>query len=281
MNQDLPLKRDPKVSFMDIAVFLMGAYKTILIFGIFGLVIGIGFFWSTPKKYEAVAQISVAQVIVDTRNNLYSFGVNIEEPAFLILLLASPMSFDLKTISACGLEDKPNAGTILSKSIKLATLKGADNIISLKVFGPSPAAAFACANAVFELIKAREDQIIAPYIEGVKLRIVDNEERLKKAKDLLLKIDKFGSLMGVAYLTVRDEIKPLTDEIIALKNIVANNQDRATRLIVPIYASQVSIAPKMNIYLPAGLFGGLFLGLLIVLGRLMIVEMKAQAPRVI
>ena len=83
--------------------------------------------------------------------------------------------------------------------------------------------------------------------------------------------------MSAAYISTRDEIRYLLDEMTGLKNILASNQNRATRLITPIYASDMPIAPKKRIVLAAGLFGGLFLGLLIALARQMIAKIKSQA----
>lgn len=66
-----------------------------------------------------------------------------------------------------------------------------------------------------------------------------------------------------------------------LKNILASNQNRTTRLIAPIYASEMQIAPKKRIALAARLFGGLFLGLLIALGRQVITKIKSQVGGVL
>ena len=82
--------------------------------------------------------------------------------------------------------------------------------------------------------------------------------------------------MGAIYLSTRDEIRFYLDEITALKNVIAANDKRATRLVAPIYASDVPIAPKKRNVLLGGLFGGLFLGLLISFGRQLIPSLKAQ-----
>jgi hypothetical protein len=82
--------------------------------------------------------------------------------------------------------------------------------------------------------------------------------------------------MGAAYLSTRDEIRFLLDQITALKNVVASNDNRATRLVAPIYASDDPIVPKKRNILLAGLFGGLFLGLMIAFGRQIIPKIKLQ-----
>lgn len=58
-NQDfLP---DAQISLLDILCFLKGAYKTILIAGAIGLAVSIAYLAVTPKQYEAIAQIAMAQ----------------------------------------------------------------------------------------------------------------------------------------------------------------------------------------------------------------------------
>ncbi len=287
MNQSLPrqsgsqeIDLQEEISLIDILRFLKGAYKTILIFGVFGIAASIAYLVMTPKQYEAVAQIAMAQIGAannNNNNNLNPLGINIEEPVLLMARLGIPTSFTAQEIAACGFEGKPDAAATLAKAIKISLVKGVPNVVELKTFGTSPQLAKDCANAMIELIKTTQAQILLPYIDGAKVKLADDEERLNKAKDLLSKADKAGSAMGATYLSTRDEIRYLLDEISALKNVVNSNQHRGTRLIALIYASELPISPKKRIALADGLFGGLFLGLLMTLGRGMIVKLKSQA----
>ncbi len=265
-----------EISLIDILRFLKGAHKTILLFGVVGLAIATAYLAITPKQYEATAQIAMAQIGTANNNNLNPLRINIEEPSLLIARMTQPTSFTPQVISSCGMEESANSGAVLSKSIKLAPPKGVANVVELRTFGKSPEAALGCAQAIFDLIKNTQAQIVAPYIEEAKIKLKDDEERLAKAKDLVAKADKSGSAMGAAYLSTRDEIRFLLDEITSLKNVVTSNQNRATRLIAPIYASDIPVAPKKRIVLAAGLFGGLFAGLLLALARLMWARLKSD-----
>lgn len=264
-----------EVSLLDILRFLKGARKAMALTGILGLAISIAYLALTPKQYEAVAQITMAQIGV-ANNNINPLGVNIEEPSHLIARMSSPTSFTPSVIVACGLQDQADGALMLSKSMKLTVPKGVANVVELKTFGPTPQAAQACNMAVFELIKTTQAQIIAPYIEEAKAKLADDEERLQKTKDLVAKADKSGSAMGAAYLSTRDEIRYLLDEITVLKNVVTSNQNRATRLVAPIYAGDIPISPKKRVVLAAGLLGGLLFGLLFALGRKVITKMKSE-----
>jgi uncharacterized protein involved in exopolysaccharide biosynthesis len=270
---------ESEISLIDILRFLKSAYKTLIVFGVLGITLSIAYLAITPKQYEASAQIVMAQISTannnNNNNNNSPLGINIEEPALLILRLSTPTSYIPKTLAACGLQDQANAAIVLSKSIKLTISKGVANVVELKTFGGSQQVAQDCALAVFDLIKTTQAQIVAPYIEEAKIKLADYQERLQKAKEVVARSDKSGTAAG--YLSTRDEIRYLLDEITALNNVVASNQNRATRMVAPIYSSDMPIAPKKRNILAAGLFGGLFLGLLIALARQMIIKFKSQA----
>jgi LPS O-antigen subunit length determinant protein (WzzB/FepE family) len=267
---------ESEISLLDILIFLKCSYKLLVLFGIIGVVVSFGYLLIAPKQYQASAQIQMAQIGAANNNNINPLGVNIEEPALLIARLSSPTSYTPEIAQACGLDSAKDAQELLSKSVKLTIPKGVANVVDLKIIGASPEASINCAQAVFGLIKTTQAQIINPYIEEAKVKLLDNQERLAKAKDLVMKADKSGSAMGAAYLSTRDEIRFLLDEITALKNVVASNDNRATRLVAPIYASDDPIAPKKRNVLLVGLFGGLFLGLMIAIGRQIIPSLKTQ-----
>lgn len=269
---------DSDISLLDIVLFLKGASRLIAITGLSGLAISVAYLFASPKKYEAFAQIAMAQ-ISPARDNLNPLGINIEDPSLLVLRLSQPTSFPPQVLSSCGMDGGVNSGVVLSKSIQLAQRKGVVNVVELKTFGKSPDIASACAQAIFEFIKITQAQIVAPYIEEAKIKLADDEGRLVKAKDLVAKADKPGSAMGAAYLSTRDEIRFLLDEITDLQNLVTSNQSRATRLVAPIYVSDTPIGPKKPMVLLAGLFGGLLLGLLLALGSLMWLRFKSELQK--
>ena len=272
--------QEGEISLIDILRFLKGSYKTILIFGVLGVVIATAYLAITPKQYEASVQIAMAQTS-SANNNISPLGINIEEPALLIARLSSPTSYTPKAIAACDLQDQINAALALSKAIKVTIPKGVANLVDLKTFGESPQVAQDCAQGVFDLIKTTQAQIMAPYIEEAKVKLADDQERLQKAKEVVARSDKSGAAIGASYLSTRDEIRYLLDEITALKNIVTSNQNRATRMVAPIFASDAPIAPKKRMVLAAGVLGGLFLGVLIALARQIVLKLKSAAGGVL
>ena len=273
-----PIQDDQEISLIDILLFLKGGWKAIAIFGLAGIVLSVAYLAITPKLYEASAQVIMAQIGgVNNNNNINSLGINVEEPALLIARLSSPTSFTPQVIGACSLSDQVNAGLVLSKLIKLSPAKGVTNVVDIKTIGQTPESSKECMQAIFDLIKTTQSEIIAPYIEEAKVKLADDEVRLAKAKDLVSKADKSDLAMGINYLSTRDEIRYLLGEIGALKNVVSSNQNRLTRLVSPIYVSDIPIYPNKRIVLAVGLFGGLLLGILIVLCRVMVVDIKIEA----
>ncbi|MBU3638534.1 Wzz/FepE/Etk N-terminal domain-containing protein [Polynucleobacter sp. AP-RePozz3-80-G7] len=280
LQQHSDYEGDTEISLNDILRFLKNAWRTVAIAGLAGIALSIAYLAITPKQYEATAQIVMAQ-IGTANNNLNPLGINIEEPALLVSRMSMPTSFPPQTIAACGLEDISNSATTLAKGIKLAPVKGVVNVIELKTLGPSQEAASSCANAIFLLIKTTQSQILMPYIEEAKIKLLDDEARLAKAKDLVARADRSGSVMSAAYLSTRDEIRYLLDEITALKNVVVSNQSRMTHLVAPIYTSDLPISPKKRMALAGGLFGGLFLGLLLALARQVISKIRDKVGGVL
>ena len=255
----------------------------IILFGCVGLALSGIFIAFIPKVYQASAQIQMAQIGPNNNNNnnMNPLGINIEEPALLISRLSSPTSFSASAIEACGKQNDANPGAALANSIKLSAVKGLNNLVELKTYGPTPDKAYACTNAIFELIKFSQAQILAPYAEEAQTRLAADRLRLAKAQDLVAKADKSGAAMSAVYLSSRDEIKYLLDEIAALQNAAMSTQSRSTRLVAPIYASDTPITPKKRLWALGGLLGGLFLGLLIALSRQMLVKLRSQADGVL
>ncbi|QWD48029.1 hypothetical protein G6658_01650 [Polynucleobacter paneuropaeus] len=292
LNDQNQRSQDPQIideiSLLDILRFLKSAYKTILVFGALGLAIAIAYLVITPNRFEAVAQIQMAQTSgannnnnninnINNNNNLNSLGINVEEPALLIARLSSPSSFSAGVIAACGQQAQSNPALATAQTIKLAPIKGISNVVELKTVGPTSEAASICAQAIFELIKTSQAQIQAPYLEEAQTRLTEDGIRLDQAKALVAKTDKSGAVMGAAtYLSTRDEIKFLSDQIALLQDLISFSQSHVTRLVSPIYASDNPVAPKKRIALLVGLSGGLLLGLLIALGRQMWTKLESQ-----
>jgi len=270
------------ISLLDIYFFLKKSYKIILILALLGLSLAAIYLFLTPNQYEAMAQIQMAQIASankpsDKEANL--LGVNVEEPALLISRLGSPASFTQQESDACGLKGQQGAQILLAKSIKLSAIKNVSNVVELRVSGSTPQVASECARAVFEMIKSSQFQIVAPYIGEAKVKVADDQKRLAAAQQVIANADKSGQAMSASYLSTRDEVRFLLDEITILQNIITSSNARSAHLVSPIYTSDSPFAPRKRLVLVIGLLGGLISGILLALANQGLSKLKNELTR--
>lgn len=257
---------DDEISIKDMIDFLAESWKAIIATGILGVAAALVFVMVTPSQYEATAQIQMAQISI-SNNNTNPLGTNIELPSLLIARHQIPSAYSDNEINACGLEGKKMPQEVLSKLAKFTVVKGVDSIVELKVRRGSKEGALACAQALFENVKESQSLIIKPYIEEAKSLLAKYQVRIQETQSIVAKADKSGSALSAAYLANRDEVKFLTDESIRLNALITSGDSRQTKLVVPIYVSDLPVSPKKRVSLVVGLLAGLFAGLLLVLLR--------------
>ena len=267
LNPNFNSNNEDEISLKDIVDFLVESWKAIILAGLLGLVGSIAYLWVTPNQYQATAQIQMAQISANSNNNTNPLGVNIEDPNLLMARLKFPTTYSGQEIKVCGFESSANPSATLSASAKFSAVKGVGSVIELKINRDNKETAIACAKSLFENIKASQNEIIKPYIEEAKTLLVKYQDRLTNSQSLVSRADKSGAALSAAYLANRDEVKFLTEEILRLNTFITAADTRQAKLVSPIYASDVPVAPKKKISLIAGLFAGLFLGLLLMLGK--------------
>ncbi len=260
---------ESEISFADVTEFLQESWRTIAGFSVLGIAGAALFLWVIPKQYEASAQIKMAQIanVNNNNNNINPLGVNIEEPQALISRMALPTSYPKETITLCSLADQKDPEVALASKVKLGIPKGVGGTVDLKIRDTSKEIAKACANAVYQLIKISQAQLIAPYIDEASKKLRIEEDRLSRATQVIAKADKSGAAASAAYLATRDEIRYLLDQISSLQNIISGNESRAAHLTAPIYVKDQPVFPEKGNSLLVGLQLGGFLGLMLALAR--------------
>lgn len=254
------------LSIYDIQSFIVSHYKTILIFGLLGFAFSIFYLSTTPKKYQAVAQIAMAQIGVSSNGKFSSSSANVEEPSLLIFRLSNPSGITTSVDQACGNEDQTAAGNIFPvKPFKLIIPNGVANVVELKTFGATSKLARNCAQALTDYIQATQAEIAEQFLKEVKLKLAYDEDRLAKVKNSASPDSGAKSDLGISYLYGRDEASFLLEEISTLKNMIISAQNRSARLIAPIYVEEITIPRKKLILIIAGLVAGLFFGALFAL----------------
>ena len=252
---------EDEISLKDIIDFLVESWKAILATGVMGVLAAGAYIAVTPNKYEATAQIQMAQI---TLGNPAAPSL-LEDGNSLIARMKLPSSYDQKSIEACELNDERNPQLQLSKLAKFSVIKGTQ-IVELKVTALSRAAAIKCSEILVDQIKQYQSQIANLFISEANLKINSYQKRLQDAQMFIAKAEKTGSSMSAAYLSTRDEIKHITDEIIRRNDLISSANARQTKLVSPIYSPENKVSPKRGIALLGGLMGGLFLGLVLMIG---------------
>jgi uncharacterized protein involved in exopolysaccharide biosynthesis len=275
----IPIPED-EISPKYIIDFLIESWKTIILTGLLGIVGSTVYLWVTPHQYEATAQIQMAQISANNNNNNTNpLGVNLEEPNLLMARLKQPTTYLSKEIKACGFEDTKSSSEALANTAKFSVMKGVGSLIELKINSHSKDIATTCAQALFERIKTSQNAIIIPFIEEAKDLLIKYQDRLKNSQALISRADKSNAALSAAYLANRDEVKFLSEEILRLNAFIMGADTRQAKLVSPIYASDIPVAPKKRRSLIAGLFCGLFLGLLLMIGRRVLIAYKTANPK--
>jgi capsular polysaccharide biosynthesis protein len=264
-DQNLNPNIEDEISLKDIVDFLVESWKAIALTGLLGLIGSIAYLWVTPNQYQATAQIQMAQISINSNNSTNPLGVNIEDPNLLMARLKLPTTYSAKEIKACGFESSAAPSEALATAVKLSLMKRAESMVELKINRDNKEAAIACAQSLFENIKASQNEIVKPYIEEAKIMLVKYQDRLTNSQSLVSRADKSGAALSAAYLANRDEVKFLTEEILRLNTFITSADTRQAKLVSPIYVSDIPVAPKKRIALIVSLFAGLFLGLLLML----------------
>jgi capsular polysaccharide biosynthesis protein len=261
INPNFNSNIEDEISLKDIIDFLVESWRAIFATGILGLLGAVTYIIVTPNKYEATAQVQMAQL-----SSGGIAGTNLEDPNLLIARMKMPSTYDQAAIATCGYEGKSNAAQSISKMIKISIIKGTQ-IVEIKVQGLSPEQATQCAESILRIIKDSQKAIAEPVIDEAKVKLLKYSQRLQEAQSFIVKADKSTSAMSAAYLSTRDEVKYLTDETVRLNDLIASANSRQTKLVSPIYSPENQVSPKQGVALIAGLFAGLFLGFMYALGQ--------------
>lgn len=254
-------------------VFQNGAWKTIAVTGVLGLVISFLYLLITPNQFKATANITVARVLTIG-------GGNIEEPSALVARMSLPTSFDDNVIQACGLVGVTNINGQLKKVIKLTTSQHAIDVVELAVTRPTPELASTCAESVYDAIANFQSQLIdiraQIFTDSNNLNLINMmDKRLAKDNALLEKVDQSCGGLSPLHSLILTEIRTLKDERDKFQMIFYQKDVRATQLQSPIRVVEKPDYPKKAGILIAGISGELFFGLLIALGRKMIAKLNS------
>ncbi len=260
---------DDEISLKDIIDFLAESWKTIVLGGVVGGLVGLGYGLIAPAKYQATANIQVAKVA----------GTDVEAPAILIEKLKMPMYYSQKTYVACNVMDKLEPGEVIAKTLKPTLVKTAP-IITISYREESREGAQKCLESVLDDVRSNQSILAKPIFESKTNQLLNLKLKLESAEKIVKILPKINAgfdfsdskfsastLLLATTLSKENEIKDLRTAINDLEVALVEPQTKEAFLTTPIYAPQQKVSPKRTMILIGGLAAGLFIGLLLMMGK--------------
>lgn len=250
---------------MDLLKHLRNKSSIIVIFGLLGLAVSTAFLISDQERYKATAIIEMG-----------SFGLekqNIESPTVLISHFNKLFNkLDTTIDDKCGDKvSRVKAGLGGKNGINLIQI-GTDSI-RINAIALSPEFAKACVNSIADYIIENQNHVLIQKLERMKRQLEKVNMRIAEDKVLLGANNVNRGQNNQAVFLLTDRLRSLEDErdrlFLEINAVVTN-----PHLVTPIDVSDKPIYPKKLRSLVTGLFGGLFLGVLAVIGFRVIASLR-------
>ncbi|MCS6765344.1 MAG: Wzz/FepE/Etk N-terminal domain-containing protein [Candidatus Protistobacter heckmanni] len=268
-DQSPQARKVGKYGIFQLANFCRESWRLIGICTLIGLVIALGLLAIAQKQYEASVQIQVAQIsinkISDNETN-NPFGVNVEEAAVVVGWLKTPTAYSEDALRNCAVSPGGSAAEDLIPSLLFGVMKNTANIVEIRLRRSSREIAATCAQAIFNLVKIRQAELVKPLVEEAKKTADELKKAYEENKALLVRTDK-SWITSAVYLCMRDEMRSQLEDIRRMENVVSSAAARPTRLLSPIYSSDRPAFPRPGICIALGISVGLMIGLLAAITR--------------
>jgi capsular polysaccharide biosynthesis protein len=251
---------EDELSLRDAVDFLARYWISILGTAGLGLALSLAYIVLAPPVYESKLQIEMARTNgSNTGQNADVRGMPIEEASLLVERLRLPSTYTDPVAHACATTAESKAFDQLVRRVKARPVKGVNAVVEVTTLGRSPEQARVCAESVFEMVRAQQNQLLLPLLTEIREDIRSMQSRLDTNQEFLASLEK-TSIQSAVYLAKRDESLWLMEQISSLERSL--RQTTETRLVSPIYAANKPVAPHAVVTGFAGLLAGLLLGLL-------------------
>lgn len=270
---------EDEISLKNIIDFLAESWKVIVLGGVAGGLLGLGYGLIAPAKYQATANIQVAKVA----------GADVEAPAVLVEKLKMPMYYSQKTYAACNVMDKLEPGEVIAKTLK-PTLSKTAPIITISYREESREDAQKCLEGVLDDVRSNQSLLAKPIFESKMNQLLNLKLKLESAEKIVKMLPKnnagfdfsdskfsASTLLLATTLSKDNEIKDLRTAINDLEILLVEPQTKDTFLTTPIYSPKIKVSPNRKMILVGGLVTGLFIGLLLMIGKRVYSANKASS----
>ena len=261
---------ESELELKDIFNFIAASWKKMVIGGCIGLFCGIIFLLTTPKEYEGIVQVQMAQLVaignrIGNINNVPV--VSVEEPNLLIDRLKIPSAYSEKMVSACGYElDGQALGSYkLANAITPGTPpRGVKDVTAFKFRSTSPEVVKVCLEELYVMVKAQQEKITNGYAEVAGNQIKNAQSEIATLRDRMK--NSADTPMGSwAYYFNISEARRLSEQIENMQNFIELGKVQGTRLVGPVYVQAQPVYPRRLVSLAVGILAGIALTTLLLL----------------
>lgn len=252
-----------------VVFFLRANWIIIVICGLFGFATERWLSAREPVRYEAVASMRNAQFMTKVVGNNGVFE-DVEEPALVVMRLKLDTGYDAATITACGMSADAKAATELLTMVKAETVRTLPSVIDIRVRHHSPEAAQTCANAIFEMVRLRQEKLLEPYKAEMKRTREKLESMAALDKEMLGKMSKMATSSMIS-LILHDQLRlQARIQSLRIEELNANLtylELHKTQLIAPVGLPSTPLSTSRISKSLLGLFLGIMAGILIASAR--------------
>jgi len=263
---------DDELGLVNFAAFIRVNLRTLLFAAFIGGVLGLAVTFILPAQWEASTLIRIGQL-----GNAGAVG-NAIEPSLQTVDRVKGKSFQNDVLRNLGLmtgEDDSNAN-VFRDTLKVKLEKS--ELLNLTLRGMSPDEAKLHMDAVVNELKKIHTRISVPTISRWHQELASIERELKQAnteaerlaKSLDGRSDSFNdrnfsqaALLSNILIARQGELRAFRDRKLELEERLSPERTYATDVLGRIEISTKPVFPKKSLFTLAGLFTGLFFGVLL------------------
>lgn len=247
MTVELNSNEATELTIFDLFNFLRNGWKTLSISILTSGLIGLGYAYISPARFQATAVMVMASIQGGEVND-GTQTILLEKPNNLVEKLKLPLFYSEKTIEECELKDNKLPNQTISKRVKASLVKNT-TYVSIGYIDNSPENASKCLTSIVQDIKDDQLKIINPILEYRNSQLDLLRTQLNQANHLLNKSTYFYSQK-----ILQTEIDKLSLQFATIKN---------AELITPIFSPSARIEPTRSQIILLSLVMGSLIGLLI------------------
>lgn len=252
MQNEMLQEVNDEISLKDIIGFFKRNIRTIVIFGVVGVMLSSAYLFFATKKYEAQWQVQVAK--------------DSEDAASLSQRLRLPTTYTVEVRQICGFSDGSGFDEFLRGMLKTELIKNVNNSVEMKVIATSVERAMKCADAITKMIIVQQSALITEKLAGRQDQLKQYRQALK-VEQQQLEGGRKSDLGNFSYLVSRDKLSWLRTRIDSLEEEAMLSQLHPAKLVAPVFVSSKPVSPKKGFTLVVGFLSGLMLGLIYAWGR--------------